>query len=728
MTNNWTDVNYPHQAGVDEMSSPRQYHYGAFWPGGHRFGAQMSSLTLYGTASLGWGAKDGTIQIDNGTSGLANKGLQITDTNPTTITDTINSVSTKRRIGFGYRISVRQPYNRPKWAIKSGQSLRDPYASYHFDIDGPFVSIDGGTGATFTESSSASASQPKTVNASYTGIIERHTSASALVGTDMVGQQVKYSNGRRMTKGFGCAVRNIINPTTAFRLFPADRPTGFEGTDIVNQRVSLALAQAHYMVDWWGNTTGEEVRRFPVRGFGVRPSWDPEDAYRATDRSKSAEPMIHQPTGLGVNLTLLDFYDPATAKRVGDRGDGRGARWPTVFNEDILQDVSTNLQLAGMVLSHHTSEPPFTNGFIRALNSDLQNYEVPYGLSNRLGINSNEGLMKPAATIGENVAFSDTQLLPANQSLREPISRDSPKIGIDAETIGEVQRNYGIMGTEAHSLHTDRSVGQRFILEGGIKTNDATRGITDYRLDTLDLQNNKQVMRFGNTHGVPVIGGSFILEVSSYSSPINDAGWGRTSPSASNRSTNPYQTTNSPANQSNFTDKVIKFILRPVRVLDNKHIELFRISKDKYLSSTAAGRYGLFVYDTPNARAASASSTYIKSNNPSPTNPPYPPVYLFDSSSEYVPISKGPRIPGSKSDTFVSQFNQPVARMIVSSNTLQHYRGDASRKQSVNDSDEEFVRLNYSVQPRFTQSLYAGEKQNKTSHTGESNRADNNLD
>ena len=51
--------------------------------------------------------------------------------------------------------------------------------------------------------------------------------------------------------------------------------------------------------------------------------------------------MIHQPTGLGVNLTLLDFYDPATAKRVGDRGDGRGARWPTVFNEDILQDVST---------------------------------------------------------------------------------------------------------------------------------------------------------------------------------------------------------------------------------------------------------------------------------------------------------------------------------------------------------------------------------------------------
>ena len=62
----WTDSNYPHQAGTDSMTSAREYHYGAFWPGGHRFGAQMSSLTLYGTASVGWNP---TIQIDNGTSG-----------------------------------------------------------------------------------------------------------------------------------------------------------------------------------------------------------------------------------------------------------------------------------------------------------------------------------------------------------------------------------------------------------------------------------------------------------------------------------------------------------------------------------------------------------------------------------------------------------------------------------------------------------------------------------
>ena len=45
----------------------------------------------------------------------------------------------------------------------------------------------------------------------------------------------------------------------------------------------------------------------------------------------------------------------------------------------------------------------------------------------------------------------------------------------------------------------------------------------------------------------------------------------------------------------------------------------------------------------------------------------------------------------------------PVARMIVSNNTLQHLRGDASRRTSVSEGNEEFVRLDYTVQPRYTQ-------------------------
>ena len=723
----WTDTgNYPHQAGLDGKS--RQYHYGSFWPGGHRFGAQMSDLTLYGTASIGWGAKDGKIQIDTGTSGLANKGLQIAETVPSTLTDVIG-VDTKRRVGMGYRVSVRQPYNRPKWAIKGGQGLRDPYASHHFNLDGPFVSQEAGTGKKFTESNSASANPSAPYTASYTGILERHTNASALIGSDLIGQQVRYSHGRRMTKSFGCAVRNIINPTTGFRLFHGDTPAGLEGTDVVNQRVSLALAQAHYMVDWWGNTTGEEVRRFPVRGFGIRPSWDPEDSYSANDRTVSAEAMVAQRSNIGAALAVNDFFNPATAKRVGDRGDGRGVRWPTVFNEDILQAVSTPVRPVGMVLSHHTSEPPFTSGYIRASNDTLQNYEVPRGISSRLEISNEDGLLDPSAMMGSNTATTDASFLPASESIQEPISRVAPRIGLDAPIIGTTDKKYGIIGTEALSLHTDRAVGQRFILAGGVKTTDRTLG--DYDLTAMNMSSNKQVMRFGQTHGVPVIGGSYILEVSSYIDPISDLGWGRSNDDATHRSSNPYQTTaNNPlASPTNVTDKTMKFLVRPVRVLDHKHIEIFRTDKAHFLSATAAGRYGVFSYDMPNARATVGTSTYVRSTNPAPTNAPYAPVYLFDEgSSTAEPVSFGPKLPGFESPSFSLSLKQPVARMIVSSNTLQHYRGDASRKQSVKDADDVFFSTNYTIQPRFTQLLYPGDKQNTTNHASESNRADNELD
>ena len=148
------------------------------------------------------------------------------------------------------------------------------------------------------------------------------------------------------------------------------------------------------------------------------------------------------------------------------------------------------------------------------------------------------------------------------------------------------------------------------------------------------------------------------------------------------------------------------------------------------MSATAAGRYGVFTYDTPNARATLGTSTYVRSTNPAPTNAPYAPVYLFDeTSSTAAPVSFGPKLPGFEAATFNLSLKQPVARMIVSSNTLQHYRGDASRKQSVtNDDDEIFTSNNYSIQPRFTQLLYPGSKQNTSDHASETNRTDNNLD
>lgn len=717
LTDSYPDANYPHQAGTDGKS--RKYQLGAFWPGGHRFGAQMSSLSLYGTAAPGWRNKWDSPVIKQVSDA---KGLVVADANVETMTESIDSAATKRNAGWGYRISVRQPYNRPRWAIKSNQALRDPHAYYHYDAEGPFVSNEQTTVNTNTQNADGNSNVTSTAQPSYVGVIERQTNASALIGSDLKLQQVRYSDGRRMTKGFGCAVRNIRNPETAIRQFHADAPAGHRmSTDVEDQRVNLALAQAHYMVDWWGNTTGEEVRRFPVRGFGVRPSWDPEDAYRATDRTKSAEAMFDDAT-LRFSLAEKTFFDPATAKRVGDRGDGRGVRYPTYFNEDVLQAVSEDLRPFGLVLSHHTSEPAFTSGLIRPSNVSLQAHEMPQGISARLELAGDDGLLKREANVGTNVEKSNFTFM------QEPIAKSKPRIGLDAMTVGEndgeMGDNYVIASTEAHSLHTDRQVGQRFIFSGGVST--ANRAVGNLNLHTLNLSSAKQVLKFGTTHGIPPIGGTYVLEVTSDGEAISDHLWG----ASSGVTTNPYQTSNhvSTSYKTNVKDQTLKFLIRPVRVLDNRHIELFRDDTAHVLSATAAGRYGVFMYDAPNARAADSASSYMRNTNPAPSNPPYAPVYLFNlSSSTSAPASVGPLIPGADASDFTTSTTQAVARMVVTNNTLQHFRGDASRRQSVKQDDEQFIRLDYTVQPRYTQSLFAGDKMNTASHASEGDRTDNGV-
>ena len=123
------------QAGTDGKS--RKYNLGAFWPGGHRFGAQMSSLSLYGTAAPGWRDKWDNNNIKQVSDA---DGLVITNGDVETITDTLFTKSVHKQAGWGYRISVRQPYNRPRWAIKANQGLRDSQTYYHFQAEGPYIS------------------------------------------------------------------------------------------------------------------------------------------------------------------------------------------------------------------------------------------------------------------------------------------------------------------------------------------------------------------------------------------------------------------------------------------------------------------------------------------------------------------------------------------------------------------------------------------------------------
>ena len=340
-----------------------------------------------------------------------------------------------------------------------------------------------------------------------------------------------------MSEPFGCAVRTIRNASTVRREYPGDNA----GKGISE----LADAHRYYMVDWWGNTRGEDVRRFPVRGFGIRPSWDPEDAYADTN-------VAHRPAAGALfggdgndrysgnantanndasNMGVADWFNPASALRVGDRGDGRGVRWPTVFNESMLMDVSETHDATGLVLSHSTAEPAFGQGLVRPSNLTLQSGEIERGISARLDLADEDGLLKPSASVGEGV-----ETVTADTRLVDPVARDDMRMGLDVDTIAElndgVSREYVIMSTEAASLHTDREVGQRTNLRGAMTGGSRTLG--DFDLTALNFSTNPVagITRFSNAHAYWPLGGTYIMEWSRYSGVLDVKGWGRSLPTS----------------------------------------------------------------------------------------------------------------------------------------------------------------------------------------------------
>jgi hypothetical protein len=488
-----------------------------------------------------------------------------------------------RNYCFGYRFGLRQAYNRPRWAnyVRGWLEVANANALLGY-YNGPFVQQDSkSSGWDYVGTDTGDgAPTDQTFNATYIGILERLTQISALLNQDQIGRQVRYSNGRRMTEPFGCAVRTIRNASTVRREYPGD----IAGLDVPE----LAIAHKFYMVDWWGNTRGEDVRRFPVRGFGIRPSWDPEDAY--ADTNVTHRPVAHNlfagdgndrysgnantANNDASNMGVADWFNPASAMRVGDRGDGRGVRWPTLFNESMLMDVSETHDATGIVLSHSTAEPAFGQGLVRPSNLVLQSGEIERGMSARLDLADEDGLLKPSASVGEGV-----ETVTADTRLVDPVARDDMRMGLDVDTIAElndgVSREYVIMSTEAASLHTDREVGQRTNLRGAMTG--ASRTLGNFDLTALNFSTNPVagITRFSNAHAYWPLGGTYIMEWSRYSGVLDVKGWGQTGVSTSS---NPYQDANhDPIIQNtNFTDSTIDFLYRPAQVLDSKHIQFFR--------------------------------------------------------------------------------------------------------------------------------------------------------
>jgi len=685
-----------HQGGTFNST---KYNFAGFWPGGSHGGGAVSRLETYASALIGWGGE--TYGMDCG--GFDdNTGIRTR-----TYAEMTSASAYARNYCFGYRFGIRQAYNRPRWAnyVRGWLEVANSNALLGY-YHGPFVQQDNKTGGWDYVGADSGGGAPSDVdfNATYIGILERLTQISALLNQDQIGRQVRYSDGRRMTEAFGCAVRTIRNASTVRREYPGDHA----GKNIAD----LAEAHKYYMVDWWGNTRGEDVRRFPVRGFGVRPSWDPEDAYK--DTNVSHRPAAHSlfagdgndrysgnantANNDASNMGVADWFNPASAMRVGDRGDGRGVRWPTVFNESMLMNVSETHEATGLVLSHSTAEPAFGQGLVRPSNETLQAGEVDRGISARLDLADEDGLLKPSASVGEGV-----ETITADTRLVDPVARDDVRMGLDVDTIAElndgVSREYVIMSTEAASLHTDREVGQRTNLRGAMTGGSRTLG--NFDMTALNFSTNPVagITRFSNAHAYWPLGGTYVMEWSKYSGVIDVKGWGQTGVSTSS---NPYQDANhDPIIQNtNFTDSKIEFLYRPAQVLDSKHVQFFRpapvmkSSADQvgsnFYRATAGGKYGLFTSDAPGALTGT------------PSSPPYAPVYtITPGSSLTVPTSQGPNIEGVDVTGYdKTDIRSPVARVVMSENTLEHFRADASRK---SPDDEEG---NYNVQPRHSQTLH----------------------
>jgi len=690
-----------HQGGT---VGSNKYNFFGFWPGGSHGGGAVSRLESYGHSLMGWGSD---------TFGMDCETYQ-DSTGVATL-----SLPNDRNRCFGYRMAVRQLYNRPRWSpyIRGWLEVADSNAMLGY-YNGPLIQQDSKTNG-WDYVGSVSGQVDVDFDALYVGILERITQVSSLLGQDQLGRQVRYSDGRRMTGPFGCPVRTARNASTVTRFFPNDE----EGQGIEE----LSQAHRHYMVDWWGNTRGEDVRRFPVRGFGLRPSWDPEDAYKDTnvghrpaasglfggdgnDRQSGNANTVNND---GTNMGTVDWFNPASMLRVGDRGDGRGCRWPTVFNESLLMAVSENHDATGLVLSSNTAEPVYGQGLVRPSNEILQAGEIERGISDRVDLDSDDGLLKPSAHVGEAI-----ETVNADTRGAEPVSRDDVRLGLDVDTIAElndgVSREYIVMSTEAHSLHTDREVGQRTNIRGAY--NFGSRTLKDLDMTALNWSAAPVtgVVKHSDAHAMWPLGGTYVIDWNKHAGNLDVTGWGKDGVTTSS---NPYQDSNHqhPLKENlNHSDSNIQFLYRPAFGLDFKHSQMFRSyvalkgsspqENSNFYRATAGGKYGMFTSDAPGARTGT------------PSNPPYAPVYTVDpATSTTVPVSQGPNIPGVDVTGYdKSDITSPVARMVMSENTLEHFRADASRR-SIDDDEGD-----YSVQPRHSQTLHPkGSKEDASYNTGD---------
>ena len=172
-------------------------------------------------------------------------------------------------------------------------------------------------------------------------------------------------------------------------------------------------------------------------------------------------------------------------------------------------------------------------------------------------------MLKPSEHVGEAI-----ETVNADTRGADPVSRDDVRLGLDVDTIAElndgISREYVVMSTEAHSLHTDREVGQRTNIRGA--HNFGNRTLNDLDMTALNwatLTTSIVVVKHSNAYAMWPLGGTYVMEWSKHSGNLDVTGWGKDGVTSSS---NPYQDSNhqTPTKENiNYADSNIQFLYRP---------------------------------------------------------------------------------------------------------------------------------------------------------------------
>lgn len=401
-----------------------------YWPCGSRGGPIVSRLDGFGYVSTGWmlptsyAVDDaGPIWHDAGDDGSydVNAGVDVEDYEQSLSgwsSYTSGDMPNTRPRPFGYRFGLRQPYNKPRWAWYGMRAyLEEGIVSAGGGSNdykhGPLVEARHAANTwVYAGGKSSPSGAANTFDATYVGILERQTNFAGMENIlggnvfNKYGRVTRYSDGMRMTRPFGCPVRTLRNNsdlsanTETNLLYKPHIRREWLGDGYGHGILDVALASQYYLIDWWGNTRGEDVRRMPVRGFGISPAWSSKEAnaentylgnnkfinggathpynpfymghtfynfkkiispsyggagtkveYRL-DVSDTTADTFNAPYDLipsqvgsynainsGIKNELVDFFFPERPTRVGDEGNGRGIRPPTSFVQSFFRPL-----------------------------------------------------------------------------------------------------------------------------------------------------------------------------------------------------------------------------------------------------------------------------------------------------------------------------------------------------------------------------------------------------